>query len=305
MSEVSGGLSNYLYRVSTSEGVIFFKQGLEEPKRNYILSGVFSENSTFCLECEKNSLEMLHGYFPNDIKVPEVLNFDRKNNVLILTDAGGTEGTNLQEILLEGSFNNSIAEKIGRFLGISHRITADNAGNLRGSFFNDMSHWQTMLQARTTDVISEDLSSEVKAGLQGLAYDSLNTHTLPVLINMDCCPKNILQNEDGNIGIIDFELACGLGDPAYDVGFCLGHYWIFAILNNCPQNAETAHKELMKGYLKEMKRVEPEEIENRIIQFAGATILYRIFGASPGPSITESKKSELIETGSKMIQHSE
>jgi len=301
ITKVTGGLSNYLYRVSTPEGSLFFKQGLETPKNDEILKGVFTENNPFRLESEKDALEILQGYFPNDIKIPEVLDFDRKNNILILTDAGGPNGNNLQDVLLEGVFDNSVAEKIGRFLGISHRITSDNAGNIRGSFFEDMSHWQNMLQARTVDVISEDLSSEVKIGLQGLAYDSLTTHTHPMLINMDCCPKNILQNEDGSIGLVDFELACGLGDPAYDVGFCLGHYWIFAILNNCPQNAETAHKELMKGYLKEMKRVEPEEIENRIIQFAGATILYRIFGASPGPYITEAKKDELIETASKFI----
>lgn len=305
IAEVSGGLSNYLYRITTSEGALYFKQGLKTPKQDNILDGIFSEISPVRLRAESYALEMLQGYFPNDIKIPEVLEYDQENNILILTDVGGSEGNNLQDILLEGRFDNSVAEKIGRFLGISHRITADNAGNLCGSFFQDMSHWQTMLQARTTDVITDDLSTETKSGIQSLAFDSQNSYTFPVLINMDCCPKNILQHGDGNIGIVDFELACGLGDPAYDAGFCLGHYWIFAILNNNPQAAMSAHKKFMKGYLKEMKKVAPKEIETRIIQFAGTTMLYRIFGASPGPYIPEREKPGLIETGSKMVLHPE
>jgi hypothetical protein len=60
--------------------------------------------------------------------------------------------------------------------------------------------------------------------------DTLNNHTSDILVIMECCLKNIFQRQGNSVGAFDFEFASGVGDPAYDIGFLIGHYLLFTLL---------------------------------------------------------------------------
>ena len=72
---------------------------------------------------------------------------------------------------------------------------------------------------RTIGAIDEKLPINVQQELAHLCESTQKHHSYDVLIWMDCCPKNVIVRSDGKLGVIDFELASWLGDPAYDLGF--------------------------------------------------------------------------------------
>ena len=119
---------------------------------------------------------------------------------------------------------------------------------------------------------------------------------------MDCCPKTIFERSDGSIGIVDFELASAIGDPAYDLGFLIGHYLIMAVIHRTrPDASINAIKCILNGYDKEMNGLTDESFTERLIKYSGAILLYRVAGSSPASYIGKEIIPLFKKTGMHLI----
>ncbi len=295
---IDEGAMNFVYEVTTPKGKIYFKQALQKAKNHEKIGIDLASIPHLRIKYEKIFIDKIKEALPKEIEIPEILSYDGKNNILIMRDVAGNNGKLLQDALLEGDFNEQIASNIGKFLGISHRLTYNKNNTIRGSSEEDMENWKVFLNMRTKGIKSE---KEVNKDLEKLYNETLKNHTYNILINMDCCPKNTFQRPDNSIGVIDFELASGFGDPAYDIGFALGHYFLFSVLNNVPKNSINAMKSMFRSYLDEIKDFEFGDLERRMIKYGGAVMLYRVQGSSPAPYIKKDKVQELINKGSEII----
>ena len=121
---------------------------------------------------------------------------------------------------------------------------------------------------------------------------------------MDCCPKNVIVRKDRKIGVFDFELASWVGDPAYDLGFLIGHYLIHAIQNNAPAMSLQAIAGSIRAYFNEVESMAFQTgLMTRTLKFAAATIFYRIAGASRLNYIEPQVVPHLIHKAGALLCH--
>ena len=149
---------------------------------------------------------------------------------------------------------------------------------------------------RTRGILQrEEFPDGVRSEIEKLYNLAKDRYTNKVLVNTDYCPKNVLERKDGSIGLVDFEQACGVGDPAFDLGFLMGHYFIMSVINEEKvEEAIKAMMEILKGYNKEMADLKEDQHDKRVIKYAGAVMVYRITGSSQ-VSWIESEDAPLIK----------
>ena len=300
-SFIDEGVMNFIYKVETSEGDLFFKQALIDVKNKGKVKQDLASIPHQRIKYEKNVIDKLKMVIPDKIVLPRIHMYDEMNNILILSDVRGG-GELLQNALLSGDFDTNIASNIGIFLGLSHKLTYGFRNTVRDDIEEDKKNWEIFLNMRTRGIASsQKLSKKVGSELGRFYYDVLNNNTYDVLINMDCCPKNIFQRKDKSIGVIDFELASGVGDPAYDVGFILGHYFLFSILKDNPKNAIDSIHAIVDTYVECIGDLNIGDLISRVIKYAGAVMPYRVVGSSPAGYIPKDRHEELISKGSRII----
>lgn len=301
ISFIDEGVMNFIYKVDTSKGNLFFKQALTDVKNKGRVKQDLASIPHQRIKYEKNVIDKLKMVMPDKIKLPNIYKYDEENNILILSDVGGA-GELLQNALLSGDFDTKIASNIGIFLGLSHKYTYGFRNIIREDIAEDKKNWEIFLNMRTRGIASSPrLGKKVGSDLCRFYNDVLSYHTYNVLINMDCCPKNIFQRKDKSIGVIDFELASGVGDPAYDVGFILGHYFLFSILKGNPKNAIDSIHAVINSYVECIENLDVGDLVSRAIKYAGAVMPYRIVGSSPAEYIPKDRYEELISKGSSII----
>lgn len=283
---VDVGALNYVYRISNKKEVIYLKQALEEAKNKEKIGSDLASIPKERIFYEEKYIEIVKPELPPEIELPKIMGYDKENNILVLSDVKN-EGVLLETSLLDGNFNERTAYLLGRFLGITHRSTLNKKIVVRGSEEEDIKNWYTFLSMRTKGVLEMDkFPPEVEKEVKELYDLAKSKHTIPVLINMDCVPKNAFERKDGSIGLHDFELASGVGDPAYDLGFLVGHYLIMGVIRKDKITAAIkAMKEILEGYDEEMKDLKDSTHDKRVVKYAGIIPLYRISGSSPAPYV--------------------
>lgn len=279
------GVLNYVYRVEAKGKIIYIKQALEEAKHKDRIGKDLAAIPKERIQYEEKYIEILRPMLPPQIELPQILGYDKDNNILVLADVK-KGGILLEESLLNGNFNLHTAYFLGKFLGISHQKTIGKKIIVRSSEEEDIRNWYILLNMRTTGILEKThFPSEVEKEIKELYELAKLKYTIPVLMNLDCVPKNVFERKDNSIGLYDFELACGVGDPAYDVGFLLGHYLIMGIIRNDKLiNAINAIREILRGYDEEMKSKDMHH-NQRVIKYSGIIPLYRIASSSPAPYI--------------------
>jgi len=278
---VETGMMNFVFRVRTDKGIFFLKQALSRAKAGSALGPALQNISVRRLEYEQRCISKISVILPDGIKIPTVHHYDPESHVLILSDVAGSEGKLLETVLLDGLFEASSASAVGRFLGVMHRCTWGTQNSVRGSRQNDKSNWMRFLQMRTIDASDERVPLKIQQELTRLCESTRQHHSDDVLIWMDCCPKNVIVRSDGKIGVIDFELASWFGDPAYDLGFFVGHYLIHAMQKNQRAKVLPLIMSSIQAYCGEVEGMHfYTGILPRVLKFAAATMIYRAIGAS-------------------------
>jgi len=129
-----------------------------------------------------------------------------------------------------------------------------------------------------------DLANQLQAMADRLyAADS-------VLVHGDVSPKNILFRADRPV-ILDAECAT-MGDPAFDVAFCLNHLILKAL--HLPQSQDRLFAnvvQLWRAYASHVTWENPIDIEARICDLLAALMLARVDGKSPVEYLTEAERA--------------
>ena len=209
------GAMNYVYSMEANGHIIYLKQALDEAKNKDKIGKDLADIPKNRIGYEDKYIETISKFLPKEIELPKILKYDKKNNILIISDVK-KGGVLLEESLLNGNFNVKTAYNLGKFLGLSHKSTIGRKITIRGSEENDADNWEIFLKMRTKGILQkEKFSDDVVKNVNNVYEDVKSNHTNNVVINMDCCPKNVFERKDGSIGLVDFELASGIGDQAY------------------------------------------------------------------------------------------
>lgn|GEM_PF-1527293 len=299
---IDHGVMNWVLKLKTARGDFFLKQALKEVKKHTEVGPELRSVSPQRIKYENNFIGRIKNLLPEHVQIPHIHFYDEGNNILLMSDVAGATGKLHEKVLLDGDFNAVAAARVGQFLGRIHRRTHGKGYVIRQSRAADHKNWQRFLRMRTVDVHSRSIETEVLDELNRLYDTVLRHHTHEVLICIDCCPKNIIEKTDGRIGIFDFELATGVGDPAYDLGFLIGHYLIHALLAQDPGSCLQAVENAVRAYDTELQGSRLNDLLlQRMPQYAGATMLYRVAGASRLKYISDDKRDNILFIGSKLI----
>ncbi|MCR9138006.1 MAG: aminoglycoside phosphotransferase family protein [Alphaproteobacteria bacterium] len=182
---------------------------------------------------------------------------------------------NWKDVLLRAVPPQGEAASVGRVLGQIH--AASSSPSFDRSLFENRDDFHALriepyllFTATRHDAVAKQL---------GRLADSLHT-TDPVLIHGDVSPKNILFRS-GHPIILDAECAT-MGDPAFDVAFCLNHLVLKAAHVPAIRAALLAAIEQFWTAYKPHVRWEHEDLlEDRVCRLLPALMLARIDGKSP------------------------
>jgi 5-methylthioribose kinase len=113
------------------------------------------------------------------------------------------------------------------------------------------------------------------------------------LVHGDVSPKNILLGPHGPV-FLDAECAC-IGDPAFDLAFCLNHLLLKSLWNPSAHPAFGAcFDALVQAYLAEVTWEPADELQARAASLLPALLLARVDGKSPVEYIRSDAQRELV-----------
>ena len=113
------------------------------------------------------------------------------------------------------------------------------------------------------------------------------------MIHGDVSPKNILLGPDGPV-FLDAECAC-IGDPAFDIAFCLNHFLLKCIWTPPAERDFIAcFREMSSSYLKEVDWEYSEVLEERAATLLPGLFLARVDGKSPAEYVKEEGDKEKV-----------
>jgi aminoglycoside phosphotransferase (APT) family kinase protein len=112
------------------------------------------------------------------------------------------------------------------------------------------------------------------------------------LVHGDVSPKNILVREGGPV-ILDAECAT-MGDPAFDVAFCLNHLILKSV--HLPESRVALRQAVLAfwgAYVGHVGWEAPAAVEARVAALAPALMLARVDGKSPVEYLTPAGQAEV------------
>ena len=290
MCHINSGKMNHVFRVQLDNGQCIYAKHAGNVPRSAELGPTLRSISQIRLVTENKALKLLRSFAGIGVEVPEIIHFDEKTPILLMTEIC-PRGRLLEDELKDGNFDPIVARLAGEFL-LKTYAASNGISPLWGKKELDLKHWKKMLSLRTVDIETGMLDENVSRSLQEL-YEKADMFCQNRLVTLDYCPKNILVS-DSTIGIIDLELSSSFGDPAYDLGFFIGHYFFWGILTENANSLIKAVEEILTVYQKGSTRLW-KNIYTRVIAFAGAAILYRILGESRMD--VGNSKDRLLRTG--------
>jgi len=220
---LEGGLLNHVWRVPTQSGSVIVKHAPP-----YIAT-----QPEVALPCERahfeaQALETLgQGLWDSDLTIPTLYDYDDEANILVMQDAGPLP--NLREQLIDSSFSDVDAQRIGRQLG---------------SFIGNL-HQYTLGQSSFAKRFHNIEIQKVRKGVQyHMPLEVLSNWTVPAtdvlekmdqmgtaimqagqcMIMGDLWPQSILVARH-KVWIIDWELT-HYGFRVQDVAHLLAHLWM-------------------------------------------------------------------------------
>jgi 5-methylthioribose kinase len=126
-----------------------------------------------------------------------------------------------------------------------------------------------------------------------LSLSRRTADTALTMIHGDVSPKNILVGPEGPV-FLDAECAC-IGDPAFDIAFCLNHFLLKCIWTPWTVSDFIAcFGEMASSYLDEVDWETCDTLEKRADTLLPALFLARIDGKSPVEYIKQASEKEKV-----------
>jgi aminoglycoside phosphotransferase (APT) family kinase protein len=262
-----GGVSSAIYRVDLRSGSYCVKQALPRLKVakdwRVPVDRVFSEI---------DYLRTVSAIAPG--RVPHVIGLDDATKSFVM-EFFGPEFRNWKTQLLAGVVDARVATQVGDLLGRIHSATADRTDIAR-RFATDDNFYALRLEPYLVE--TSRVHHELADVLLGLVRRTAQTRR--VLVHGDVSPKNILIGPQGPV-LIDAECAW-FGDPAFDVAFCLNHFFLKAA--HMPQHLNALMRcvsTMTLAYLEHVDWEPHSQLEARVASLLPGLTLARIDGKSP------------------------
>lgn len=280
IEELSGGVSNQVLRVTTSEGHFVLKQSRPQLRTR---DAWFSDLERIYREQEV--MQALHPHLPD--VVPEVLFVDRDNFVYAMSHAP-LEARVWKSQLLTGQIDIDLGHAIGSVLGRMHQASVDDASTFRR--FHDHTVY-VQLRVDPFYVRVQERCPDVAAAI-ALIIEEMVTRK-EALCHGDYTPKNMLIHSNG-FTLVDYETA-HVGDPTMDLGLFLAHLTLKAV-RTPERGAEfvALMRSFWRAYCEDVRFAPRRELERRGVKHCGVCLLARVAGTSPVDYLPEPEKRELV-----------
>ena len=265
---LAGGVSSDIWKVTTPERIFCVKRAL--PKLR--VAAVWNA------PVERNRYEVAWSRIAHEIvpgSAPEILYHDDAEMFCAMRYLDPAEHRLWKHELRDGRAEPAAAAEVGRRLGRIHAATASNP-QVAGQFpRHDIFHairLEPYLEA--TAAAHPDLHEAL------FALSRRTGQTRLVMIHGDVSPKNILLGPEGPV-FLDAECAC-IGDPAFDIAFCLNHLLLKCLWNPAARDAFRACFEAVaEAYLAVVDWEPPDATEQRAASLLPGLFLARVDGKSP------------------------
>ncbi len=201
--------------------------------------------------------------------------------------------------LLEGQPERGEAEKVGTVLGLIHRAS-DASKPLSKGFQNQKDFYDLRLEPYL--VFTATRHPQLAPKIHALV-DMLNNHQL-VLIHGDVSPKNIMFRQGEPI-FLDAECAT-IGDPSFDISFCLNHLILKAVhIRSSRNNLLTSIKKFWAAYRTQITWEETAALEKRVCALLPALMLARVDGKSPVEYLDANEQTQVRSLAISLIEKPE
>jgi aminoglycoside phosphotransferase (APT) family kinase protein len=176
--------------------------------------------------------------------------------------------------LLRGQNDRGEAARVGQVLGKIQ--AASSSEEVLAGFQNQEDFYALRLEPYL--VFTATRHPAVSDKITGLV-DMLNQHQL-VLVHGDVSPKNIIFRGGGPI-FLDAECAT-IGDPSFDLSFCLNHLILKAVhIENNRSSLLASVLQFWTAYAPHVTWESAGELEKRVCRLLPAMLLARVDGKSP------------------------
>jgi aminoglycoside phosphotransferase (APT) family kinase protein len=269
-----GGVSSDIWKVTTPGRTFCVKRALPQLK----------VEAEWLAPVERNLFEVAWYEIAGSIvpgAAPRVLHHDPDAMLCAMEYLDPATHRLWKSELRDGRSEPETAAEVGRRLAAIHSATADDPAVAARFPRQDIFHairLEPYLEA--TAMRHPDLR-EVLFGLS-----QRTAATRRVMIHGDVSPKNILVGPDGPV-FLDAECAC-IGDPAFDLAFCLNHLLLKSLWNRAARPGFNACFAALAGsYLNHVDWEPVAEIEARTASLLAGLFLARVDGKSPVEYVTD------------------
>ena len=278
---LTGGVASDIWKVTTNDGAYCVKRALPKLK----------VEADWFVPVERNRYEVAWYQIANEIipgSAPRVLAHDDVAMLFAMEYLDPQTYKLWKAELRDGHADTQQAAQAGRFLGRIHSEAAKDdavkAQFLRSEIFHAI-RLEPYLEATATK--HPDLKEQLFSLSRRTAETSLT------MIHGDVSPKNILMGPDGPV-FLDAECAC-IGDPAFDIAFCLNHFLLKCIWTpSAERDFIACFRQMSSSYLEEVDWENSDTFEVRAATLLPGLFLGRVDGKSPAEYVTEEKDKEKV-----------
>lgn len=275
VSHLPGGVSCRVWKIIRKNDQWVLKQAL--PKLD-VAADWFSDVER--IHREHEVMRQIDLVIP-DSKIPKILHIDYKNHVYMMDFVRDASET-WKSQMMRSVFNPESAKSAAKLLSQIHELSPkiDEKHQVE---FKDQSYFvQLRIEAfhRFLTQKYPDLQLDINKLIDELCLEKT------CLVHGDFSPKNMLVKSNGEIVLLDFEVA-HWGNPVFDVAYCLGHL----MLKAWHLNKRDEIFELIISFLDSYNfKV------NNLIPHLGLMLLARMDGKSPVNYIQDSKLKDQIRS---------
>lgn len=211
----------------------------------------------------------------------------------------GDETYLLKQKLFDGEGVVKEAMAIGALLGRIHH-TSSRAEFDRSPFHNHDDFYAIRIEPYL--VFTAERYPSLKEKMRAMADELYEAKA--VLIHGDVSPKNIMFSK-GHPYILDAECAT-MGDPAFDLAFCMNHFILKAIfVPSCRQKYLSFCTSLWSEYKPSVTWEDPDLLEERLLRLLPMLMLARVDGKSPVEYFNEDHQDYVRKLSIPLIETSE
>ena len=285
VQELSGGIINRVSRIEAAEGNLIVKQFLD---RMRIDRNIKMSPKSFYYE--KYAINYLDGTLHEKI-TPAVIFSDDETRLICMKDLGEKNRLDLQMISEE--FDISIFSKIGRVIADIHNTSFFNKA-LPILFDNDEFHELKILHRYYKNVNDPSLQAVRDELIRKCRRNRIT------LIHNDLKPNNFFV-VDGRPYLLDYE-GVYYGDPAFDVGYFLGHLFLYYFHRPTTKNKQMILN-FWHEYISSLKLEQKRELENNVIRHTGFIMMYKLTGIAKDDYkfIDDNHKERIMDIAKRII----